>query len=99
MALDSTSTYTDVKAQYQNNADYDIDGSVTKARLFIEAIRHLLGIVRAQRATGVDGGGEYEMAPLDQQMNDARAFVRDNSGSNAGSGGGVIHTSMRSFRD
>ncbi len=98
MALDSTSTYADVKAQYQNNGDYDITESVASAKLFIEAIRHLRGVVRAQRGVGVDGGGEYEMATLDQEMKDAREFVRDNSGT-SGAGGGVVFADMRGFRD
>ena len=98
MALDKNSTFADVKAQYQDNAGYDITGSVSSARLFIEAIRHLRGVVRAQRATGVDGGGEFEMATLDQEMKDAREYVRDNT-SITTVGGAVIHTDMRSFRD
>ena len=96
MALDKNSTFADVKAQYQDNAGYDITGSVSSARLFIEAIRHLRGVVRAQRATGVDGGGEFEMATLDQEMKDAREYVRDNASSTTGV---MIHTDMRRFRD
>lgn len=42
MALTSASTLTEVQAQYDNNVSYDLNGSVSSCKLFIEAARLLL---------------------------------------------------------
>jgi len=42
MALSSSSTLAEIQAQYDDNADYDVEGSTAKAKLFIEACRMLL---------------------------------------------------------
>lgn len=41
MTLSSASTWGEVVAAYENNCDYDLDGSVAKCRLFIKAGRIL----------------------------------------------------------
>ena len=42
MAPTSTSTFAEVAAQYDDNADYDLNGSVSQAKLFIHAARILI---------------------------------------------------------
>jgi len=42
MDLKSTSTFSDVTAAYENNLDYDLAGSPSKCRAFIQAARFLL---------------------------------------------------------
>lgn len=52
-SLSSSSSTTAVKAQYDDNASYDVDGSASKNALFIEACRIL--IRREPKQVGGEG--------------------------------------------
>ena len=61
MSLTSSSTDAQVRAAYDDNADYDIEGSVVKAKLFIQACRILLGrIQRSVRHSDAQVDEEYQ---------------------------------------
>lgn len=70
MAIDSTSTLTDVLAQYNDNLDYD--GNATKAALALAAVRWLL-INRAQ--TTADGGTSLNYASLEKEKERLEDYV------------------------
>lgn len=84
MALSSTSTFDEVVSQYDDNAGYDIENSVAKAKLFVEACR----ILKRRRPTGVQGDGQYmQYTPesITEELNAALAFLAANDRSNAAS--------------
>ncbi len=70
MAITSTSTITDVLAQYNNNLSWE--GSVTKAQAALEAIRWLL-VNRPQNAT--TNGRTINFTALEQEKKQLEQFV------------------------
>ena len=52
MSLSSTSTDAEVRAAYEDNADYDVEASPTKAKLFIQACRIRLSRMQDEVAHG-----------------------------------------------
>ena len=60
MALSSTSTDAEVKAAYDDNADYDINESASQAGQFIVACRIL---IRRLPKSGKRGQSEFELTP------------------------------------
>lgn len=74
--LSSTSTLAEVLAAYRDNASYEEDGSVAKARAFITAVRFQLGYAQRERKGGASGAEhEFNLEMLREELKDARAFV------------------------
>jgi hypothetical protein len=93
-ALTGSSTDEAVWAQYDDNAAYDVDSSVTKAKLFIEACRVLL----RRRPTSIGfGQRSTEFEAVQQALDDARKWLALNNTS--ANGGSVRHLDFRNLRD
>lgn len=73
--LSSSSTIDEIVAAYMDNASYDEDGSVAKARTFITACRLLL-VKRPQRYRGLDGTEiELDLELIERQLAEARTWL------------------------
>lgn len=100
MALTSASTFAEVRAAYDDNLDYDLVASVTKAKDFIQAARFLLRRLTMEMTHGQSTvrddpkkiSGELAKAEAWWRANDATA-----SGAAAGAGR-VRHYDTRDFR-
>lgn len=93
-ALTGSSTDAAVWAQYDDNAAYDVDSSVSKAKLFIEACRVLL----RRRPTRIGFGSRAtEFEAVQRALDDAREWLALNNTS--ANGGSVRHLSFRNLRD
>ena len=92
--LDSNSKPNDAKAAYLDNADYEETGSVTKARAFVTACRHLL-LLRPKSAG--HGNARFDLAPelIERQMMQAQAWINANNTSGSGA---VTHVDFSDFR-
>lgn len=76
--LTSSSTIAEVCAAYDDNCLYDIDGSTTKARLFIQACRILLR--RRPEMTSTDGlSAKYPTSVIETELRRAQAYMAANS--------------------
>lgn len=100
MNLNSDSTLAEIQAAYDNNANYDIEGSVSKARSFVLACRLLLGrTMKRVRSGGAGGAGfetERDPGQLERRMREAEAWIaRHDPGLR---GGLVRHFDLRGFR-
>ena len=93
-ALSSSSTDAVVWAAYDDNAAYDVDESVTKAKLFIEACRILLR--RRPNRVGV-GPQSVDFESVRQELDDAKEWLALNNTS--ANGGSVRHLDFRNLRD
>ena len=79
MALDATSTSDEILAEYKGNADWYIDNSVTKCKLFIVACEMMLGTRPGQ--TSVDGTMmAFNQQLVERQLERALAWYRANGG-------------------
>lgn len=78
--LNSQSTIEEIIAAYRDNASYEEDGSVAKARAFATAVRFLLGMPKRERKGGQGAGAEaeYDTEVLERQLNDALEYVSTN---------------------
>lgn len=95
-ALSSSSTDQEVWNAFDDNAAYDVDGSITKAKLFIEACRILL----RRRPTEVSVGSEstaFDAVAIQKALEGAREWLALNNTS--ANGGSVRHLSFRNLRD
>lgn len=95
--LDSSSTLAQIEAAYDDNASYEEDGSVAKAKVFVTACRML---VRRYRKKVQRGGGtaiETEVARLQDELKRASTYVaqHDTAGNR---GGGAKYVSFENFR-
>lgn len=98
--LTANSTDADVKAAYDNNASYDVEGSVEKARYFIQAVRLLIRR-RPTAVTGPGGSGDLTLESLKDQENEAKRWLaaHDTTGTSAVGGAGyVTRADLRGFR-
>lgn len=95
--LTSASTVDDARECYADNLSYETDGSVTKARAFIEACKYLL--LTLPKSIGVTGGTNAAMSPelIQRQLEYAQRWVALNNTSS--NGGSVRHLSFRNLRD
>lgn len=95
--LDSTSTLPDIKAEYFNNASYEEDASVAKAKAFITACRFLLEkIVDAS----VGSGGEsfsIRTEKYEREIQAAQRFIAVRADPEDG-GAGAKDYSLEDFR-
>jgi len=89
MALSSTSTLADVNAAYENNADYDLVESVTKAKDFVVACRFLLRRQPEESVSGNDRTRE-DYHKVQGQHDDALRWLRANDASFKGSVPGEV---------
>lgn len=95
MALSSTSSTRVVQAQYDDNASYDLNGSVAQCKLFIEACRILLRRVPDETFHGGTQADGYRNDPSKIQDALERAEfwwqANDPDALAVASGGGVVH--------
>lgn len=99
MALSSASTFDQVIAQYDDNASYDVNGSVSSCKLFVEACR----ILKRRRPTGVQADGQYMQytpAAITEELNTALAWLsaNDRSSATSSAAGSVRAYSLRGLR-
>jgi len=99
-ALSSSSTLVEVKAAYDDNASYEEDASVSKAKAFVTACRFLLRRL-PKRSAGSAGSGEIELnsEQIERQLEEARKWVAANDTAPATSVGHTRHSSFRDFRE
>lgn len=96
--LDSTSTLDDIKAAYADNASFEEDRDVSKAKSFVTACRLLL--LKMPRMTG-KSGGQLQLSPelIQREMTRGLAYVQANDTSSTARARNVMHPSFRHFRD
>jgi hypothetical protein len=74
--INANSTIDQIYASYRNNASYEEEGDVTKAKRFITAVRFLLGMAKRERKGGASGAEhEFDLETLREELKDARNFV------------------------
>jgi hypothetical protein len=79
VALTANSSYDEVAAQYDNNAGYDVNGSVASCKLFIEACR----ILSQRRPTEIESQGDrlqHDPAALRSELAEAKAWLQRQQG-------------------
>jgi len=98
MPLDSSSSDAEILAAYQDNACYEEEGNVTKAKAFLTACRCLLLILPKRAAHGGRGAEEIELSTdlIQQQLADCRQWLALHDTSNHPPR--VRHLSLESFR-
>ena len=94
MALTSASTLTEVQAQYDDNVSYDLNGSVSSCKLFIEAARLLLRrlVDETQGASGARV--RQERAVIQAELAAAKTWWSSNA-PNAGTVSGEASTGVK----
>ena len=76
MSLDSKSTFADIKASYMDNASYEEDSDILKAKRFITACRFMLNPTFLPQVTEHSGERvELFLESVERQLKDAQAFV------------------------
>jgi len=96
VTLTSTSTLSEICAAYDDSVDYDLVGSVDKAKQFIQACRMLL-----RRLVGDSTQGEsrvvhgQNLTEIRQQLARAQQWLDAQS---AGARGNVVQASVAEFR-
>ena len=90
-ALTSASTDAELWAAFENNADYDTSGDVSKAALFIQACRFILLRRPSKAGAGGQSGNNLEFAPGEYQslLRDALAWWNANKTDSSGVSGNV----------
>jgi hypothetical protein len=100
VSLSSSSTTTQVLAAYADNASYEEDDDLTKARAFAAACRLLLSPQHSVKrsVSGGRSGSEVELDPgvIERRLDDARRWIANKL---AAASGGVIHADFTNFRD
>ena len=97
-SLSSSSTLAQVKAAYADNASYDEDGSVSKAKAFVTACRILLLKMPSVAEQLGHARVEQEMSEIRRQLEAAQSYVAT-AAADAGGDGQVIHSDFGEFRD
>lgn len=95
MALDAEIAA--ARTAYLDNADYEEDASVTKAKAFITACRKLLAVPITRTANAGRDGNELELNPelLARMLDEARRWL---AAELSASSGAVIHADFTDFR-
>lgn len=93
--LSSTSTLTEVKAAYFDNASYAEDSSPTKAAAFITACRFLLIYLPKRARQGQRHEIEIDVDQVRQELLAAKQWLA----ANAADSGAVRHADFTGFRD
>lgn len=97
MPLTADSTLAEIHAQYDDNADYDLTGSVSKAKLFIHACRLLLR--RLTDSASKDGESfsvRYER--IQKQLDEALSWWHANDQAASSGPSAVRHANFSEFR-
>ncbi|HYE19923.1 MAG TPA: hypothetical protein VEA69_15850 [Tepidisphaeraceae bacterium] len=94
MSLSSASTDAQVVAAYDDNAGYDVDGSVAKCRLFIEACR----IILRRRPVSQGGGRTIQYETIREELSAAKEWLQNHSTDSGDSGPRVTRVSFNNFR-
>lgn len=77
--LNANSTLAEVLAEYDNNASYEEDGSVSKAQAFITAVRIMIRYAQRERKGGFSGAEhEFNLEVLREELKEARSYVAAN---------------------
>ena len=93
--LTASSSDTEVKAAYDDNASYVEDASATKARAFITACTIL--IRRLPNRSSLGGLSDFELNDLSAERETARKWLAANDrGTDAASG--YVYPDVRNFR-
>lgn len=95
MALDAEISA--ARTAYLENADYEEDASVTKAKAFITACRKLLAVPITRTANAGREGNELELNPelIAKMLDEARRWL---AAELAATSGAVIHADFTDFR-
>jgi len=93
--LSSSSTWAQIKAAYDDNASYEEDSSVSKARAFVTACRIILRRM-ATKAKNGDSEVEFDTRIVQDEMKAAQKFVA--TVDPIVSQGSVIHTTFEDLR-
>ncbi len=101
MALTSSSTLSEVQAQYEDNASYDLNASVAECKLFIQAARILIRRTIDESAHGSTRMRE-SVSRLENELKKAEAWLAANGGGADGtlsaSRDNVRYFSLENFR-
>lgn len=98
MAITSASTLAEVIAEFEDNADYDVENDTAKCRLFIVACRFLLNRNPTEIAHG-SGRVRIEPGAIQSLLSTAEDWLETNdTTSAAGPRGYVRHAAFRDFR-
>lgn len=105
MALSSTSTLAQVLAQYDDNADYETDGSGAKGHLFKESLRHLMRRSPAEMASSrgaLNQSVSYDLVRWENELTEVTKFLKAigkyyPAGAAIGSGSGVRFLGVGNF--
>jgi len=95
--LSSSSSFAEIRAAFDDNASYEEDGSVAKAKAFVTACRMLLR--RTPKRAAVGGGGhELELDPaiIKEMMADAQEWIAAND---TVEGGRTTWATLEDFRE
>lgn len=94
--ITSASTVEDQRAAYLDNLSYQTDGSVAKARAFVEACLALLMTLPKSVGTG-ETNADLNPELIQKQLEYAQRWVATNN--TTSNGGSVRHLSFRNLRD
>jgi hypothetical protein len=98
--LSSSSTRDEVLAAYADNASYEEDDSVPKAKAFVTACRLLLSPKHSAVRTNAMGiEVELELELIRAEMIAAQEWLAASGESARTSAGEVMHSSFEEFRD
>jgi hypothetical protein len=98
MSLTSTSTIAEIQAAYVDNALFDVDNSLTQARLFVQACRILL--LKMPKMAAQDRASlQLNPEMIQAEMERGVAFIANNPSATGGGGGGNRHFSFENLRD
>lgn len=100
--LTSASTRSEINAAYLDNASYEEDASVAKAKAFITACRFLLlpKLTPARSAGPGDGGEvEFNLDVVRAEMQAAQQYVAANDSGSYEGFGTVKHVDFTGLRD
>lgn len=93
--LSSASTLDQVKAAYDDNSGYDVDGNVTECQIFIQACRILLRRLPAE--TSKEGQSlRIELQRIEEALAQAKVWLATSN--TAAAGGGVLYSDFSTFR-
>jgi hypothetical protein len=92
--FDSTSTLTELRDGYADNASYEQDASVSKAKTFVTVCRILLLRLMKRAQHGSNEEYEFDPALIRDEMTRATTWLAGNDTSNSS----VKFTSFENFR-
>lgn len=99
--LSSSSSFAEIRAAFDDNASYEEDGSVIKAKAFVTACRMLLRRMPKRASVGGGGGAgghelETDPAVIKEMMTDAQEWIAAND---VVAGGRTTYADFTNFRD